>query len=321
MPTAIHWTKFIFINLVFLILILYVYYSVSVSDIKKNWAEYRCNPMYMPLSDNMEEDFQYCIQNSQINFMGFLLQPLTFLTSSLYQNMAGFTDEINAVRGMFDKVRSFLGEIITNVFGVFFNLVVEFQRITISIKDLMGKTIGIMVTIMYMMDGSIKTMNSTWNGPSGQLVRSLGKCFHPETLIKLKNIEIPKKIKDVILGDVLENGSIIIGTMQLDNRKSSGNREDIYIIPGKGINNTDILVTGSHYIWHKLYKTWIPVYKHNEANFAELKFQTDILYCFITDNQRISIGDYIFWDWDDYVISNPLSYPRSYPNAYFPVKN
>ena len=59
-----------------------------------------------------------------------------------------------------------------------------------------------MVSLLFIMDGSIKTMNSTWNGPPGQLVRALGKCFHPYTNIKLEN-GIIKHMKDVNLGDIL----------------------------------------------------------------------------------------------------------------------
>ena len=64
----------------------------------------------------------------------------------------------------------------------------EFQKIIIGIKDVIGKVIGIMVTLMYVLDGRIKTMQSSWNGPPGQMVRALGgSCFHPDTLILLKN--------------------------------------------------------------------------------------------------------------------------------------
>ena len=81
--------------------------------------------------------------------MGYLLQPITYITSSLTGTLSNFTNEINMVRAMFDKIRTFSTSIIQSVFGVFLNLVIEFQRITIGIKDIMGKTIGIMVTLMY----------------------------------------------------------------------------------------------------------------------------------------------------------------------------
>lgn len=43
-----------------------------------------------------------------------------------------------------------------------------------------------MITLLYILDGSTKTTQSMWKGPPGQMVRSLGKCFHPHTKIKLK---------------------------------------------------------------------------------------------------------------------------------------
>jgi hypothetical protein len=66
---------------------------------------------------------------------------------------------------------------------------------------MVGKMIGIVVTILYVLDGSIKTMNSTWAGPSGQLVRAMGSCFHPETKVKLKSGEI-FFMKDLPFSDV-----------------------------------------------------------------------------------------------------------------------
>jgi hypothetical protein len=54
-------------------------------------------------------------------------------------------------------------------------MLIEFQKITMGIKDLMGKTVGIITTLLYVVDGSMMTMQSGWNGPPGQLVRSIGR--------------------------------------------------------------------------------------------------------------------------------------------------
>ena len=187
MPSGKNWVNFIYINLAFGIYIAGVFYFSQLAEIKANWPLYRCNPMYMPLADDVQTNFTYCIQTMQTDLMGHLLQPLTFITSSITNMLGGFMDEINMVRAMFDKIRNLITSIIEKIFGIFLNLVIEFQRITISIKDLIGKTIGIMLTLMYVMEGSIKTMNSTWNGPPGQMVRALGKCFYPDTMVKLKD--------------------------------------------------------------------------------------------------------------------------------------
>ncbi len=83
MPSGKNWVNFLFINIAFACAIVALYYIISVNEIKSNWPAYRCNPMYMPLSDDIKKDFTYCIQNTQSSFMGYILQPITYLTSSL----------------------------------------------------------------------------------------------------------------------------------------------------------------------------------------------------------------------------------------------
>ena len=298
MPSGKNWFHFLYVNLAFFIYIIAIYYFISVQDIKANWSIYRCNPLYMPLSDNIKNDFTYCVQNMQTNFMGYLLQPLTYLTASISATMGGFVGEINMVRAMFFKIRSFIQNIFQTIFGVFLNMVIEFQRITISIRDLMGKTIGILTTLMYTLDGSIKTMNSTWNGPPGQMVRALGRCFHPDTEISLiDGVIVP--MREVKLGDVLCDGSIVEATMQIDNKI---NKEPFYIIKEGGINNSDIYVTGSHLVYNKKNANYVEV--KNYENAEKTNIIHDWFCCLITSNHRICIGNHIFWDWEDHFVKN-----------------
>jgi hypothetical protein len=296
MPTGKNWVNFLYVNIAFAIYIAGVFYYSQVAQIKANWPLYRCNPLYMPLADNLEENFVYCVQSMQTNFMGYLLQPLTFITNTIGGLLNNFMEEIQFVRAMFDKVRTFFSSIIQNVFGVFLNLVIEFQKITIGIIDLIGKLIGILVSMMYVIDGSILTMKSTWNGPPGQLVRALGKCFYPETSIKLLNGNI-KAIKDIDLGDVLEDGSIVESVMKIDNKREN---IPLYIIKNEGVNNEDIYVTGSHLVFDTQSKKFIKVDNYKKAFLSNLK--TDWFSCLITSNHRIPIGNELFWDWEDHFI-------------------
>ena len=296
MPSGKNWVNFIYVNLAFAIYVGAIFYYSQVAQIKAQWPLYRCNPMYMPLADNMEENFVYCVQSMQTNFMGYLLQPLTFITSSLGGILGGFVGEINNIRAMFNKIRTFMSDTIQSIFGVFLNLVIEFQRITMGIKDLIGKTIGIMVSLMYIMDGSIKTMNSTWNGPPGQLVRTLGKCFHPSTNVQLQNGNI-KAMKDIDLGDILEDGAIVESVMKIDNKRD---RAPLYIIRNGGVRSADIYVTGSHLVYDDTIKNFIKVENYAGAEIAIL--ETDWFSCLITSNHRIKIGQHLFWDWEDHFV-------------------
>lgn len=291
MPTSQNWINFIYVNLGFIAQVIVMYYFTALIEIKKNWPKYRCNPIYMPLSDNIAEDFTYCVQTTQINLMGYLLQPFTFLISSLSSIGAQFSNDINGIRTMFDFVRNFITNIVENIFGVFSNIVIEFQVITIGIKDMLGKLIAILVTFMYMMDGANKTMQSTWNGPPGQLVRAL--CFHPDTLIKLHNNKIIK-MKDLELGEIIGKNSKVQAIIKIDN---SENKELLYQI-NNGINDKPIYVTGSHFIWNESSKSFIQV-----KNYKDSKIQNDVtsnwFVCLITSNHIIPIGEHIFWDWED----------------------
>jgi hypothetical protein len=296
MPSGKNWINFLYVNLAFAIYIAGVFYYSQIAEIKANWPLYRCNPMYMFLADDIEQNFTYCIQSMQTNFMGYLLEPLTYITGTLGTMLGGFMIDIQNIRAMFNKIRTFFSSIIQSVFGVFLNLVIEFQRITIGIKDLIGKTIGIMVSLMYVMDGSIKTMNSTWNGPPGQLVRALGKCFHPETKLKLKNGNI-KFIKDIILGDILEDGSTVEALMMIDNRKE---KLPFYKIKNSLCDGENILVTGSHLVFDLNKQKFIKVEDYSKATLTDIV--NDCFSCLITDKHRIKIGNELFWDWEDHFI-------------------
>jgi hypothetical protein len=286
------------VNLGFLAQITVMVYFRSVLDIKENWPIYRCNPSYWIFSDNLSEDFTYCVQNTQTNMMDTLLQPLNYMVSALSSIGGGLGDAINNVRGVFSSIKNFVGEIIQNVFGVFLNLIVEFQKMIISIKDMVGKMIGIVVTIMYVLDGTIKTMNSTWKGPPGQLVKAMGSCFHPNTILTLENGS-QFTMENVPLGAVLSDGAKVFAVLKIDNVKG----EPLYKIQGK---TQDIYVTGEHFIFDKTNKKWIQVKDYKNAVIQPGRI-FDYFSCLITTNRRIAIDDELFWDWEDDELTNLLS--------------
>ena len=291
MPTMNNYLNLLYVNLGFIAQITVMMYFKSALEIRDNWPLYRCNPPYWIFSKNISEDFTYCVQNTQMNMMGYLLQPLNYMISSLTSIGGQFAESINNVRVMFSSMRNFISEIIQNVFGVFLNLIVEFQKIIISIKDMVGKMIGIVVTIMYVLDGSIKTMNSAWAGPSGQLVRAIGSCFHPHTTITLDNGTICQ-MENAPLGAKLKGGGNIFAVLKVDNAK----KEPLYKI--HSTNGTHIFVTGEHYVLNKTNNKWVQVKNYGKAE-IQPTFIPDYFSCLITTDGRIRIEEEIFWDWED----------------------
>lgn len=285
-----NYLNLIYVNLGFIAQITVMMYFKYVLEIRKNWPLYRCNPQYWFFSENISEDFTYCVQNTQMNMMGYLLQPLNYMVSSLTSVGGQFAESINNIRQMFSSIRGFVSDIIQNVFGVFLNLIIEFQKIIISIKDMVGKMIGIVVTIIYVLDGSIKTMNSAWSGPPGQLVKAIGSCFHPHTEITLAD-GTQCKMENAPLGAELKDGGKIFAVLKIDNPK----KEPLYKIKGREQN---IFVTGEHFVFNKNNNKWVQVKDYTKAE-IQPKFIPEYFSCLITTNRCIRIDDELFWDWED----------------------
>ena len=295
MPKISDYLNFIYVNIGFVAQIAVMTYFRSIIDIKENWNLYRCNPPYWFFSDDISKDFTYCVQNTQMNMMDYLLQPMNFMIKSLTSVGGQFSESINNIRIVFNSIRNFLSEIIENVFGVFLNIIVEFQKMIIAIKDTVGKIIGIVTTILFVLDGSIKTMNSAWAGPNGKLVRAIGSCFHSDTEICLADGTYCK-MENAPLGAQLEDGGKVFSVLKIDNPK----KEPLYKIKGK---SKDIYVTGEHYVFDKSINDWIQVNKYLKAEIQK-EMISEYFVCLITTNRHIKIDKELFWDWEDDELTN-----------------
>ncbi len=302
MPTLSNYMSFLYVNLGFILLIVAMMYFKNVSEIKANWPKYRCNPPYWMFSDDISKDFAYCVQNTQMNITGYMLQPITSLISSLTTMGGEFSENLNGIRTMMSGIRDFVSSIVEKIFGVFLNLVIEFQRMMLSMKDMMGKTIAIVVTLLYVLDGSLKTMNSAWKGPPGQMVQAIGSCFHPDTQLRLLDGRVVA-MKDIPLGARLEgiDGARVFSVMRIDN-KFVPKPVPCYRIKRMGVNGSDILVTGEHYIWDNIIGKNVKVkdYKNCSTECAvDESVKCDYFSCLITSRGTIPIGQCLFLDWED----------------------
>jgi len=172
-------TLSIFIVLVFIAMYFYNILAVGIKNVQDNWPEYRCNPMVMPFAGTFGHDagqnFTYCIQTMQSDYMGVLLQPINYALSVTNSATGGIMNSVQSIREFMNQLRNSITSIVGSIFGVFLNILIQFQFIIVKIKDTMSKIIGIMATMMYILQGSVMTMQSSWNGPPGDMVRFMGK--------------------------------------------------------------------------------------------------------------------------------------------------
>jgi len=304
-------TYSILIIIIFILLLFFNIVIVGIQNIKENWPEYRCNPMVMPFASifgqDTNENFTYCIQTMQSNYMSYLMQPLDYNFSVITELGSSLTNSINDIRAFFDNFRTMITSLIQSIFGVFLNLIIEFQKLIINIKDLFGKFIGILAALMYTLDGSIITMQSVWKGPPGKAVRAIGKagdkisklCFHPETKIQTLDGQFIS-MKDLPLGAVLKNKARVISVMRINNLDENNNPIDYFYKVEGGENNVPIYVTGSHLIYEPTLKNYVKV-KDLRGNKPSVltDIKSNEFSCLITSDHSIPIGEWLFHDWED----------------------
>ena len=286
------------ILIIFTLLFLINILGVGTQNIKDKWPEYRCNPIIMPFANIFGEDtiknFSFCVENLQQTFMQDLLAPIYYVQKVINDIGVTFNEALNSFRAFFDNLRNMITNIVESIMAIFLNFLIGMQHMIISIKDLFAKTIGTLAVFMYVLEGAIMSMESAWGALPGQMVRTL--CFHPNTLVKLKNGN-KKLISNILTGDILKNNQVVHGTMQLHNIDNNNNYiESLYKFNGETSRNP-ILVSGSHLIFDPIKEQFIKVKNHPHA--IKSSKNSKILICLITSDHTIPLGDYIFHDWED----------------------
>jgi hypothetical protein len=284
--------------LIFIIFISLLVVNVIVArrnEIKENWPKYRCNPTIMPFAGQFGQDpttnFIYCVQNTQTNYMSHLLQPIFYLISNLGEMVANITKSLQAVRGFLNYFRNMTSGLVFNIFGVFMNILVELQKIMIAMRDTMGKIGGLMTVQIYLLEGIFLTAKSVWNGPIGGSVRALTGCFDESTEFILQNQEI-KLIKDIKIGDVLQNGSVVTGCINLIGHE----KNPFYKVFSEKLNK-NLYITGSHMIKDPSTEKFIPIAEYSKA--INTNTHKPIIYNLMTDDHLITFGEYTLKDWED----------------------
>ncbi len=148
MPKGNDWFNFMYVTIAYIIMAVGMVLFIALDDIRANWPKYRCNPVYMPLSEDVEKDFTFCIQNMQMNYMGVLLKPILWIIKSLGSTATDVLGSLQNFRKMIYWIRHTMSGMFEAMMGFFANLVIQMQKMSISITDQMGKLIGTMVTLI-----------------------------------------------------------------------------------------------------------------------------------------------------------------------------
>ena len=295
-----------FFKLVILIVIIYMFIffaglvlvSVGKNNIKNNWVKYRCNPMIIPFSQFFGKD------SSKTMKMCF---GMTANSQSKAQ-LSPFKSQLSGTLGMLGKFGNIFQTLIKRastfralLMGVFEALYIRMQSLGRAIhysfvktSEIMRKNYGIFLISLRSALTVYNTFKSIWKGPIGSVGRFL--CFDGNTEINILN-GLTTKIKNIRIGDTLSNNRRVISTLEF-----SSDDVDMY-------NYNDVIVSGTHLVNEN--NEWIRIEDSNLSNKID-SYQNSKIYCLITTDNIIEIGNNVFRDYielnDNYTNSKMKRY-------------
>ena len=261
----------------------YAYGMAHLQEIKTNWVEYRCNPMYMPLAGMVGSDistnFMNCTLQSVNTYAGFVMDPI-------YQNFSILTGIIETILGSMNDMRAavtgassgFLG-IIASTFGKLQN---TFQQVILlfgRVRSIINRMMTTFAILMNIVSTGLQTGQSVANGPIGQAAEFF--CFQGETLVDMLG-EGVEKIRDIQPGQYLRSGALVKSVLVFDGTLTEMKRL------GK------VHVSGNHKVLHD--GTWIRVEDHPDAA-ASPSFKH--IYCLNVEDHVIHAEGHTFKDYEE----------------------
>lgn len=341
---------FIIITILMILIISYCLIIVNTQPIIDDWPNQRCKPNIMPFaglithpegvsaSDYTSQNFNYCTQNILSSITGTAVEPLTFVTNLLNSMADKIKNDIQSVRGMFDKVRTMFQQVSEEIMGRVINITIPLQQIVISFKDLLGKIQGTMTAGLFTALGSYYTLKSLL-GAIAQFIISIlialaiiivilwiipfawGAAI-ANTIIFVA-LAIPMAVILAFMIDVLHvQTNLSIPRIKCFDKDTEIMMNDGSIKKIFEIKTGDILIDNNEVtacikveskgslIYNldgivvsnshivKYMGKWIPVSKHPDA--IKYAYYTEpYLYCLNTTNKTIQINKYTFTDWDE----------------------
>lgn len=315
--------KIINITLITIILIysiVFIYLLNNLGHIRENWNQYKCNPFYAPFAGFIIKDkddgifeassknMGKCLWITSKSFFKILIKPFMYIISII-------TALLKQIQGVLDKfrmqlivIRKMLLSIVTAVMNRLQNLLAMFIFTFLKLRDTIKRTYATFKMMVFMLETTAMTFSSMINGPVGDMVKmastfgymmtyflmgpiSFGMfpsiwapvlCFSPE--FKLKINEKYVNIKDIRLGDFLENNNRVTGYHYFLNLN-----QQIYQL-------NDEFITGEHLVLFE--NKWIPVNQHPNSKKSE-KIIPEVI-CLSTSKNKIIGKTHIFKDWDEF---------------------
>jgi hypothetical protein len=262
---------------------IYAYGLSNIREIKQNWVQYRCNPVYMPLAGMVGSDiltnFTNCTMQSASSYAGFVMDPIFENFKSLQDVFGYILTSINFIRQKISgTVDGFMG-MINSVFGKLQNTLSVTSQLIGRFRTIMNRIVSVFVIMIHIAKTGIATGESVNNGPIGEAARFL--CFDPTVPVTRKDgTTLP--MKALRPGDILKDGTVVRSVLEFDGKDT------------EMVSIEDIRVSGNHKILYE--QNWIRTEDHPNA--VKVPSLPRIM-CLNTDSHVIPISGHTFKDYEE----------------------
>jgi hypothetical protein len=265
---------------------------LNMGDIKRNWGDYRCNPMIMPFAGlfdyDAKDNFNFCMgkvfeghSQSYLGSFGTMFTQFTSLLQNVFNSISSMRNVIASLGGGINVIFQEFTNRITNFFF-------KLRLSAIRLKSLFMKMYAILFSVMYMGMSGITGMTSFTNTFLFSFLDTF--CFPGDTELYINNVNERQMtimpIKDIKLGDRLLPGNAkVTATFKF------------YAKGQPMVKLGSVIVSTNHYIMY-LGK---PIKACNHP--AAIPFGTwdsdEPLYCLNTTTHKIPVKYMTFMDYDE----------------------
>jgi len=308
--------KIFLYSVIFIAISIYFSYQNLKQNIKDNWNTYRKNPLIIPFAGFLNRPegksaTEYTYENFMEVVWSYVQKFVDILMIPIYSILDMFTKMLKTYVVVLDKIRSQMSVMRNLLFKMFDDMLRRLQdsaaAVTfyfLKLREQLKRSYGVMQLLISSVEHSFIFLESLVNSPVGkfgQAAEWLGLtvsmftfgpiggpivwrdslCFHPETIITMKNND-KKAMKDVKIGDVLINDNIVLA--KIDSKVTT---------PMYNLNN--VIVSGDHLV--KYGNEYVRVKNHDKAKLIDYNHSNIV--CFITSSGIIEIENEIFKDYLD----------------------
>ena len=165
----------VFCIVLIVIIVFFFFHSkirMAIVPIRNNWAKHRCNPLVMPFAAYIVEpkdvpwlkftgnNFTFCANNILTNIVSYFMLPIQFILVPLLFMWKIILQVLQAIRKIFYYIREQMKKITANIMNRVFGVMIQIQKMAISLRDMFAKIRGAMVAAIYTLLGTYYAIKS-----------------------------------------------------------------------------------------------------------------------------------------------------------------